>query len=129
MIKKFLIDDYVNVNSKRFALNLNVYRNAHYQVLNNAKKNFKQMLYANYPELMTITAQRVRVSYNVIPCDNRKFDLMNVIAIVDKFFMDALVNAGCIPDDSTDYVLYDRIYASIKQGNDCKKIEIKCNFF
>jgi hypothetical protein len=106
-----------------------VYRNLHFQILNKSKIIFKNQLLSDYPELTEIRANRVRVSYNVIPNDKRKFDTMNVVSIVDKFFLDALVEFGCIPDDNYDYVLYDRIYTSIiDKNNDCKQIIINCDF-
>lgn len=129
--KTFIVDDFVMVGNKKFALNLNVYRNAHYQILNKAKIIFKNQLLANYPEIKKIKGLtgKVRVNYNIIPNNKRKFDTMNVISIVDKFFLDALVEFGCIPDDNYNYVLYDKIFTSIPQNNENKKIKIKCNFF
>jgi hypothetical protein len=129
LTKKFIVDDSILAGTKWFPLNLNTYRNAHYQVLNNAKKNFKEILYAEYPELFKIRAQKVEVSYNIIPHNRIKFDTMNVISIVDKFFLDAIVEAGCIPDDNYHYVTYGPPKVSEIVKNDCKKIEIICNFF
>ena len=127
--KIFIVDDFVMVKNKRFALNLNTYRNAHFQVLNDAKKIFKQILYAEYPELFTIHASGVVITYNIIPHNKVLFDTQNVLSIVDKFFCDAIVEAGCIPDDSYNYVSYGPPKVSEIRKNDCKKIEIFCNFF
>lgn len=128
--KTFIVDDHVMVGAKRFALNLNVYRNAHYQVLNKAKIIFKNQLLAQYPEIKRIKARRVQIEYYIEKCDNRKFDIMNVISIVDKFFLDALVEFGCIPDDNYNHVIYKAPFVSpeiTKSSN--KKIHIFCNFF
>jgi len=125
----FLVDDYVTVNNKRFALNLNIYRNTHHYTLNQAKINFKENLYRLYPELLKMKFQSVVISYTVSPCDKRLFDLMNVLSIVDKFFCDALVQSGAIPDDNYKHVSYGEIkVGEIDKNNDCKKIVILCNF-
>lgn len=129
-IKTFVVDDYVMVGNKRFALNLNVYRNAHYQVLNKAKIIFKNQLLADYPEIQRIKAHQVEIEYYIDRCDKRKFDTMNIISIVDKFFLDALVEFGCIPDDNYNYVLYKSpsVSSEIKKISN-KKIHIFCTFF
>lgn len=128
--KTFIVDDYVMVGDKKFSLNLNVYRNAHYQTLNKAKIIFKNQLLADYPELKKINASKIEVGYLIERCDNKKFDTMNVISIVDKFFLDALVELGCIPDDDYNCVRYKVIQTSAypeKMPN--KKIHIFCTFF
>jgi hypothetical protein len=128
--KTFIVDDYVMIGNKKFSLNLNVYRNAHYQVLNKAKIIFKNKLLAEYPELTRIKANRVIIEYLITRCDNRKFDTMNIVSIVDKFFLDALVEFGCISDDNYNYVAYKATRVSdyvSKMPN--KKIHIFCNFY
>ena len=43
---------------------------------------------------------------------------MNVIAVVDKFFQDALVEEKCIPTDDTDTVVkITSIYAGVDRSN------------
>ena len=128
--KIFIVDDYVMVGNKKFSLNLNDYRNTHYQVLNKAKIIFKNQLLINYPELARIKAQRIEIQYFIERCDNRIFDTKNVESIVDKFFCDALVESGCIPDDNYNYVSYKAPRVSdyvTKMPN--KKIHIFCNFY
>lgn len=128
--KTFIVDDFVMVGNKKFALNLNVYRNAHYQTLNKAKIIFKNQLLADYPELTRIKAQRVEIEYYIERCDKRVFDTMNIISIVDKFFLDALVEFGCIHDDNYNYVSYKAPSVSSeieKMPN--KKIYIFCTFY
>lgn len=128
--KTFIVDDYVMIGAKKFALNLNVYRNSHYQVLNKAKIIFKNQLISEYPELDKIKANRVIIEYYIVRCDNRKFDTKNIESIVDKFFCDSLVEIGCIPDDNYNHVTYKAPKVSdyvTKMPN--KKIHIFCNFF
>ena len=113
-------------------LNLNIYRNSHFYVLNDAKKNFKNNLIALYPELRTIKARRLNVNYTIFPHNSGLFDVMNIVSIVDKFFTDALVDFGCLPDDNYNVVGYDeppRVFGGISRENKCRKILCRCTFF
>lgn len=130
--KDFIVDDFVFVGNKRFKLNLNDYRNAHFYILNDAKKNFKKNLFLSYPELQNIKAKHLKLNYTILPCRVSLFDTGNIIAIVDKFFLDALVDCGCIPDDNYKIVSYDKppaVFPGISRENKNKKILISCKFF
>lgn len=127
----FEVDDFVMVGKKKIKLNLNVYRNLHYQVNNKAKINFRNKLMFDYPELLEIKANRINITYHIIRNTDQRFDTMNIISIVDKFFLDALVEIGCIPDDTYKYVFYDMIFVSSEPAREYKnkKIRIFCEFY
>lgn len=129
IVKDFIIDDHVFIGRKRIALNMNIYRNLHYQTSNKAKIIFMNNLLNNYPELKRIKANAVSISYAIIRCNNRTFDIINIISIVDKFFLDSLVNIGCIPDDNYKIVSYDSI-SILKKETKSKnnQILIICKF-
>ncbi len=87
---------------RKWILNLNTYRNTHYHVLNQVKILYFQVvgrcLYedesegrGNPPFILT---------YTVYPANNRKFDLANVLPIIQKFTDDALIELGIISDDN-----------------------------
>ena len=44
--------------------------------------------------------QSIEIVYQLIARNNKKFDSMNVIAIVDKYFQDVLSYVGIIKDDN-----------------------------
>lgn len=84
--------------TKNFILNLNVYRNAHYQTLNKAKVTYKEYM---RPQIEQIPNREVAyVRYTLFPKTKRLCDVGNVCAIQDKFFMDSLVELGKLPDDN-----------------------------
>ena len=89
--------------NKFFTLNLNNYRNAHHRVLNTVKRNFTDIILSM--ELPRVKYERVRVWYRIYPPTKRKYDLMNVVSVVDKFLMDAITKRGIIPDDNIDHVV------------------------
>jgi hypothetical protein len=93
---------WIKCGKKKRYLNLNQYRNWHYQVSNNIKKKFKEQVGGNLD--FSILGQ-VEIDYVYYAPDKRKRDLMNVIAVADKFFQDALVETGCIETDDTDTVV------------------------
>lgn len=88
--------------SKTFALNLNVYRNAHHHITNKAKVAFLEMI---QPLLMDIPSQvRIKLLYELYAPTAGRRDLMNVTSVTDKFFSDVLPEAGIIKDDCADFI-------------------------
>ncbi len=84
--------------NKSLALNLNIYRNAHYQSLNKAKVMFKELLREQIEPMNSMTSITAR--YVLFVGSRRLTDVANVCTVVDKFFMDALVEFGKLPDDN-----------------------------
>lgn len=92
----------IKIGRKNFALNLNFYRNAHYQTLNKMKVEFSKVI---EPELMKLPSfKSIDLIYTLYPKTKRLCDVSNVCSIVDKFFCDALVNIGKLPDDNYQYI-------------------------
>lgn len=85
---------------RSFYLNLNIYRNAHYMILNNAKEKYKELVQAAIGNLKLSFPPPYQFSYTIYPGSNRKFDLANPLPIIQKFCDDALIELGVIPDDS-----------------------------
>lgn len=87
---------------KGWILNLNQYRNTHFRTLNTVKINYKECMrsqIATGPKY-----NRIACIYTVYPKDRRSFDLGNVCCIHQKFFEDALVELGKLPDDNYNYI-------------------------
>ncbi len=87
---------------KYFILNLNNYRNTHFQVLNKAKVVYKNEISNQINKLPNFT--KVYLECVVYPATKRLSDIDNVGSIHLKFFQDALVEAGKIPDDNYLYI-------------------------
>ena len=88
--------------SKVFYLNLNQYRNAHFQVLDKAKKAFDREVrprLAGIPKLTKLTLE-----YILYPGTAQLCDTNNILSIEDKFFSDSLVNAGVLEDDNYKFI-------------------------
>lgn len=88
--------------NRSLLLNLNVYRNAHYQSLDKAKKLFKEFI---KPQLEPLPKfDKVHLRYTLYPKTKRLCDIANICSIVDKFFSDALVETGHLEDDNYNFV-------------------------
>jgi len=88
--------------NKKFILNLNNYRNAHYRTLASAKKIYTDNLvdrisYPKYEEPVVLT-------YTYYAKSKRRLDVSNPCSIIDKFTCDALVKAEVLEDDSFEQI-------------------------
>jgi hypothetical protein len=83
-------------------LNLNSYRNTHFQILNQAKIAWKSVVDNALRSVgyKCIYDPPYRFTYTVFPATMRKFDVGNVCSIIDKFTADALQGCGFIADDN-----------------------------
>lgn len=88
--------------NKKFILNLNHYRNAHYQVLNKAKHLFKEEISEQLTNIGILNS--CRIEYFLYTKTKRVCDVSNVCSVVDKFFCDAFVELGHLPDDNYKYL-------------------------
>lgn len=83
---------------KTFSLNLNTYRNTHFQTLNKVKILFHDMVTLRIGHLPRMT--KVRLRYSLFFGSERDIDIANICTVVDKFFCDTLVNSGKLSDDN-----------------------------
>ena len=94
---------------KKFILNLNNYRNAHYRVLSIAKKTYSDDLVEMIKNLFIKEKwddiprfdNPVDLEYVYYAKSNRRVDVSNPCSIIDKFTCDALVRVGILEDDSS----------------------------
>ena len=87
---------------KRISINLNTYRNLHFQVNNQCKKMYKELMREQL-EGRTIDTP-VEITYQVFKPSKRSLDKMNVVSIASKYFLDAVTEYGCWDDDNDDNV-------------------------
>lgn len=101
---------------KEFILNLNRYRNAHFQVLSKAKVEFERVVgprLAGVPRL-----DRCSLDYVYYHGKGQEPDTNNVLSVVDKFFCDTLVNCRLLEDDSHEYLVDTRFrYGGVDREN------------
>jgi hypothetical protein len=113
----FELPCYVYLGDKKISLNLNWYRNAHFQLLNKTKQNYFPLKFEKFH------AEKISIEYLLIWNSNRRTDLMNWISIADKYFMDWLVGLGYISDDCL--TKCPEIYATCKIDTSIKESYIQ----
>lgn len=94
----------VSVKKRTPSLTVNWYRNAHYRQSNSAKKRFKSLIKEQIEQFDPIGC-KVKINYTYYAASNTLTDLDNFTGAVKKFFQDALVECGFIPDDNTNYIV------------------------
>lgn len=90
------------LRTKEMILNLNQYRNAHFFKLNNSKTSYKAIMKEQIEQLPKF--ETVKITYTVFFGSLRKTDISNVCCVIDKYFCDALVELGKLPDDNYIYI-------------------------
>lgn len=92
---------YVERNKKgdKEYLNLNKYRNWHYQTSNNLKKKYKEVM-SKQIACLDYFSEPIEITYTLYPKTKRLCDVANVCCCIDKFFCDALSEMGKVEDDN-----------------------------
>lgn len=111
---------------RKINLNLNWYRNVHFQINNQAKLEYKTMMMPQLSRIARLTwPVKIRYRYYV----RQKCDVGNIHAVVEKFFLDVLVAMGKLPDDNIHYVVgASYVVAGVDRKNPRAEIEILENY-
>ena len=113
---------------KKFILNLNNYRNAHYRVLSIAKKTYSDDLVEMIEKWDDIPRfdNPVDLEYVYYAKSNRRLDVSNPCSIIDKFTCDALVRVGILEDDSSKQIKsITYVYGGVDKENPRCRLTIK----
>lgn len=84
-------------------MNLNQYRNTNHRILHNAKEEYSLLMKPVVQHLPTFT-NPIHIHYKLYVASNVKSDVMNWVAVIDKFFQDVLVREKKLTDDNYLYV-------------------------
>ncbi len=103
---------YKKKNPKKILVWLNWYRNAHYHINDKVKKHYHDLIKL---QLDDIKLDTITPEYKVYVW-NKLTDWPNVRAVIEKYFLDALVENWVIKNDTCDYVIWDSSYYYIDKG-------------
>jgi len=120
VIKMPLVLKFSLTSRKEYAINLNKYRNWDYRLSNDLKHLYKKTV---EPQLVGLKFNRIGLRFVLFNKDKRKSDRANKLSIHEKFFCDALVEFGCLPDDSDQYIDYSH-YSSGEIDKKDPRVEI-----
>ena len=91
---------YTNTSkNKKVLMSLNWYRNSHYGIKDKVKKHYHEIVFEQLRGAKKPFEKRIGVKYRLF-YKRGDCDLMNVVSVLDKFLLDALVQAGMIKDDN-----------------------------
>ena len=123
MIAKFSVPCYLKIGKKN-AINLNTFRNLHYQANNQAKKKFKKIVDDDL-EKLPLFLEPIHIRFKYFLSSKREVDIPNIHSILDKFLLDAIVSAGKLEDDNFKfYPSFDGSFGDIDKENPRAEIEI-----
>ena len=112
------------MDDRKYGLNLNYYRNWKHIVSNHIKVKYKELLKDQIDKLPKFD----KISLELILWTNnkRRIDRSNVLCIVEKFFLDALVELGKLEDDNDEFVISTHYSTGgVDKGNGRVEIIIK----
>jgi len=95
----------VTKKDRKMILNKNNERNWHFIVNNQVKVAYKEAMESQLKPARVIET-RVFISLTYYKPTKRRSDRSNVLCIHEKFFCDALVEAGWLGDDNDDIIIW-----------------------
>lgn len=91
----------IELGNGKFILNLNRFRNSHYRVLAAAKLKYSLEVLKRLPEdYPRLVEGEYFLHYTLFPKTAAVTDVSNPLSIIDKFAVDALVEASMFVDDN-----------------------------
>ena len=99
----YYTQEYKTKEDRKFLVGLNWYRNAHHSSSNQVKHYYHDLVRSI---VGSKTFKKIRVHYDVY-AGRRGTDGHNIRAVIEKFFMDGLVDCGALEDDNIDFVVGD----------------------
>lgn len=99
--------------SKTFLVGLNWSRNAHHYIQNTVKQTYSDII----TPLLVQSGFKIKGTYEVAYVYNYKSkssDLLNVGALMSKYFLDAAQKAGTVAEDNVQYCLKESFYVGVQ---------------
>lgn len=94
--------------AQKFILNLNNYRNSHRLLLAGSKVAYHmavKRILENHGDLVDFRGKKVACRFDYWHPNNRKVDVSNPIAIIEKYVFDALQDCNIISDDNCENLI------------------------
>lgn len=117
----YYIQEFKTKANKTSLVGMNLYRNAHHFLQNAMKKHFQELVLEQLPSVEQQLKQftvNYKVYYKSPVCDGS-----NIIALIEKFYLDALKEHGLIADDNVKYHLGSS-WTIIEQDKENPRVEV-----
>ena len=99
----YYIQEFKTKANKTHLVGMNLYRNAHHFLQNAMKKYFQELVLEQLPSVEQKLKQftvNYKIYYKSPVCDGS-----NIVALIEKFYLDAIKTHGLISDDNVNYHL------------------------
>ena len=106
---------------KKYMIGMNWYSTSHYRARNNVKQEFHKMVDKILSKGYKLSSP-IKTHYKVY-YKNVLSDAPNVVAVIDKFLMDALQESGVIVNDNVQHYLYSS-WEVVGQDKNNPRIEV-----
>ena len=117
----YYVQEFKTKANKTHLVGMNLYRNAHHFLQNAMKKHFQELVLEQLPsveqKLKTFTVD-YKIYYKSPVCDGS-----NIVALIEKFYLDAIKTHGLISDDNVNYHL-GSTWSVAGQDKDNPRVEI-----
>lgn len=97
----YYIQEFKTKPNKTSLVGMNLYRNAHHFLQNNMKKHFQDLVIEQLPSVVEVI-QQFTVTYKLY-YKSPVCDASNIVALIEKFYLDAIKEHGLIIDDNVNY--------------------------
>ena len=107
---------------KKFLIGMNWMNTTHYRSRNNVKQDYHKRIGKALPDEVKVASPlctHYRLYYK-----NKRSDAPNIIAVVDKFLMDALQEHGVIEEDNVDHYVSSS-WEVVEQDRDNPRVEVE----
>ena len=97
----YYIQEFKTKANKTHLVGMNLYRNAHHFLQNAMKKHFQELVLEQLPPVEQQLKQftvNYKIYYKSPVCDGS-----NIVALIEKFYLDAIKTHGLIYDDNVNY--------------------------
>ena len=115
---------YFKIGTKNQHINLNKFRNNHFQLNNEMKIMYADLAAAKLRLHRGKNYKKIKLEFTYYKPTKAKRDRANILSITEKFFCDAMTKIGVIPDDNDDYIK-SSFYQSGGLDRDNPRVDIK----
>jgi hypothetical protein len=102
---------------KKHSINMNQYRNWHFQVSNKIKQKYQDLVSKQLKEHKLKRYKKISLDFVIYYGSKRKSDRSNFLSIQEKFFCDALVKMQIIEDDNDMFIESSHYYSGYDKND------------
>lgn len=109
--------------SRFIMLGMNWYRNSNHHLSNEIKKHYHELVKEQLEAFEGCMLGKYKVKYKLF-YKSKSQDMMNIVAVIDKFVQDGIVEFGLVKDDNVQYCK--RVVCEVaEQDKENPRIEIE----